>query len=208
MTENDQRPVRLLLVEDDEDDYVLTRELLADAKRTTFELEWIASFDEALQALARNEHDVCLIDYRLGEHDGLELLGRARELGVTAPMILLTGQGGGDVDLVAMRAGAADYLVKGAIDAPLLERSIRYALEQSRTLHALRESEARYALSARGANDGLWVWDLRTDQVYYSPRWKSMLGYEEEEIGKGPDEWFSRRSHTHSPSFAPRAESA
>ena len=192
MTENDHRPVRLLLVEDDEDDYVLTRELLSDAKRTTFELEWISSFDEALEALAKNTPDVCLIDYRLGEHDGLELLGRARELGVTAPMILLTGQGGGDVDLVAMRAGAADYLVKGAIDAPLLERSIRYALEQSRTLHALRESEARYALSARGANDGLWVWDLRTDHVYYSPRWKSMLGCEEDEIGSTPDEWFSR----------------
>ncbi|HEY0139875.1 MAG TPA: EAL domain-containing protein [Thermoanaerobaculia bacterium] len=192
MTDHDQRPVRLLLVEDDEDDYVLTRELLADARRTTFELEWISSFDEALGALANSTHDVCLIDYRLGEHDGVELLERARGLGVTAPMILLTGQGGGDIDLVAMRAGAADYLVKGAIDAPLLERSIRYALEQSRTLRALRESEARYALSARGANDGLWVWDLRTNDVYYSPRWKSMLGYEEHEIGSSPDEWFSR----------------
>jgi diguanylate cyclase (GGDEF)-like protein/PAS domain S-box-containing protein len=192
LTENDNRPVRLLLVEDDEDDYVLTRELLADAKRTTFDLEWISSFDEALGALANSTHDVCLIDYRLGEHDGLELLRHARILGVTAPLILLTGQGGGDIDLVAMRAGAADYLVKGTIDAPLLERSIRYALEQSRTLHALRESEARYALSARGANDGLWVWDLRTDHVYYSPRWKSMLGYEEDEIGSSPDEWFSR----------------
>ena len=91
-----------------------------------------------------------------------------------------------------MRAGAADYLVKGQIDAPLLERSIRYSLEQSRTLHALRESEERYALSARGANDGLWVWDLREDDVYYSPRWKAMLGYSEDQIGDDPDEWFSR----------------
>jgi diguanylate cyclase (GGDEF)-like protein/PAS domain S-box-containing protein len=192
LTENDDRPVRLLLVEDDEDDFVLTRELLSDAKRTRFELEWIASFDEALSALATNTHDVCLIDYRLGEHDGLELLRHARALGVTAPMILLTGQGSGDIDLVAMRAGAADYLVKGTIDAPLLERSIRYALEQSRTLHALRESEERYALSARGANDGLWVWDLRENQVYYSPRWKTMLGHGEEEIGDSPEEWLSR----------------
>ena len=192
MTDHDARAVRLLLVEDDEDDYVLARELLSDARRTKFELEWISSFDDAVRALATSTHDVCLVDYRLGEHDGLELLRHARELGVTAPMILLTGQGGGDIDLDAMRDGAADYLVKGQIDASLLERSIRYAMEQSRTLRALRESEERYALSARGANDGLWVWDLRSGDVYYSPRWKSMLGYAEEEIGGAPDEWFSR----------------
>jgi diguanylate cyclase (GGDEF)-like protein/PAS domain S-box-containing protein len=193
LTENhDERPVRLLLVEDDEDDFVLTRELLSDAKRTRFELDWIASFDEAIAALASSTHDVLLIDYRLGEHDGLELLRHARELGVAAPMILLTGQGGGDIDLAAMRAGAADYLVKGTIDASLLERSIRYALEQSRTLRALRESEERYALSARGANDGLWVWDVCAGDVYYSPRWKTMLGYGEEEVGTAPDEWLSR----------------
>jgi diguanylate cyclase (GGDEF)-like protein/PAS domain S-box-containing protein len=192
LTENDDRAVRLLLVEDDEDDFVLTRELLSDARRTRFEIDWIATFDDAVAALAGSTHDVCLIDYRLGEHDGLELLRHARDLGIAAPMILLTGQGGGDIDLAAMRAGAADYLVKGAIDASLLERSIRYALEQSRTLRALRESEERYALSARGANDGLWVWDLRAGTVYYSPRWKTMLGYGEEEIGSAPDEWLAR----------------
>ena len=182
----------MLLVEDDEDDFVLTRDLLADSRRTRFELDWVSTFDDALGALTRNGHDVALIDYRLGEHDGLELLHHARGLGVTAPLILLTGQGDGDIDLAAMRAGAADYLVKGQIDAPLLERSIRYALEQSRTLQALRESEERYALSARGANDGLWVWDLRDDEVYYSPRWKSMLGYTEEQIGDSPEEWLTR----------------
>ena len=192
MAENERRPVRLLLVEDDEDDYVLTRALLADARRTTFELDWISSFEEALEALACGSYDVCLIDYRLGENDGLELLRHARQAGFMAPLILLTGQGDGEIDLAAMRAGAADYLVKGTIDAALLERSIRYSLEQSRTLQALRESEERYALSARGANDGLWVWDLRRNDVYYSPRWKSMLGYGEDEIGSAPDDWFSR----------------
>jgi diguanylate cyclase (GGDEF)-like protein/PAS domain S-box-containing protein len=192
LSELDQRAVRILLVEDDEDDYVLTRDLLADSKRTSFALDWVSSFDEACPAIARGAHDLYLIDYRLGEHDGIEVLRCARAAGVTAPLILLTGQGDGDVDLAAMREGAADYLVKGQIDAPLLERSIRYALEQNRTLRALQESEERYALSARGANDGLWVWDLRSNDVYFSPRWKSMLGYGEEEIGHSPDEWFSR----------------
>jgi diguanylate cyclase (GGDEF)-like protein/PAS domain S-box-containing protein len=182
----------VLLVEDDEDDYVLTRELLADSRRSQFELDWISNFDEALDAICRFDHDLYLVDYRLGEHDGLELLRRAKSNGCNAPLILLTGQGDGDVDVAAMRAGAADYLVKGDIDAQLLERSIRYSLEQSRTLHALRESEERYALSARGANDGLWVWDLTRAEVYYSPRWKSMLGYADDQIGDSPDEWMSR----------------
>jgi len=192
LPELEQRAVRILLVDDDEDDFVVTRELLADSKRTTFQLDWIPEFNLALTEIGRNAHDLYLIDYRLGERDGLELLAYARANGCTAPLVLLTGQDDGEVDLAAMRAGAADYLVKGQIDAPLLERSIRYALEQSRTLQALRESEERYALSARGANDGLWVWNLRTNDVYYSPRWKSMFGYGEEEIGSQPEEWFSR----------------
>jgi diguanylate cyclase (GGDEF)-like protein/PAS domain S-box-containing protein len=189
---NDPAVIRILLVDDDEDDFVVTRDLLADSRDSKFELDWISTFDEAIEALIRDEHDLYLIDYRLGQHNGLELLVHASASGCPKPLILLTGHADGEVDHAAMRAGAADYLVKGMIDAPTLERSIRYALRQSRTLQALRESEERYALSARGANDGLWVWSLLTNDVYYSPRWKAMFGYGEDEIGNSPDEWFSR----------------
>ena len=191
LPEHDVAAIRILLVDDDEDDFVVTRDLLADS-RTPFELDWISTFDEAIDALIRDEHDLYLIDYRLGEHNGLELLSHAAASGCANPLILLTGHADGDVDYAAMRAGAADYLVKGSIDAPLLERSIRYALRQSNTLQALRESEERYALSARGANDGLWVWNLLSNNVYFSPRWKSMLGFGEDEIGDHADEWLSR----------------
>jgi diguanylate cyclase (GGDEF)-like protein/PAS domain S-box-containing protein len=186
------RTIRVLLIEDDEDDFVLTRDLLADSRRTRFSLDWMPRYHDALESIGRDEHDVILVDYRLGTHDGLEILRRAKTDGCARPIILLTGQGDGDVDIAALKAGAADYLVKGRIDAQILERSIRYSLEQSRTLEALRESEERYALSARGANDGLWVWDVRSGTVYYSPRWKSMLGFTEEEVGDSPDEWLSR----------------
>ncbi len=188
----DSREIRVLLIEDDEDDYVLTRDLLADSRRTRFSLDWVSSFDDALSAIGEGQHDVYLVDYRLGEHDGLEVLREARAAGCLRPIIVLTGQGDGEVDIAAMKAGAADYLVKGQIDSQILERSIRYSLEQSRTLEALRESEERYALSARGANDGLWVWDFGANTVYYSDRWKEMLGFSKDEIGDSPEEWFSR----------------
>lgn len=192
MPADSTEPIRVLLIEDDEDDFVLTRELLDASSRTRFDLSWAATYDEAVSAVARRQHDVYLVDYRLGRRDGLDLLRHVRALGITAPMILLTGATADDIDLAAMEAGAADYLVKGSIDTQLLERSIRYALQQNRTLQALRESEDRYALSARGANDGLWVWDLEHGVVYFSERWKAMLGYEDHEIGSSPDEWFSR----------------
>ena len=191
-TDLESRAVRVLLVEDDEDDYILTRDFLSESRRTTFTLDWVSTYDDAMREMRRDAHDIYLVDFRLGEHDGLEILRDAKAWGCGHPIILLTGQSDTDIDVAAMKAGAADYLVKGQVDAKLLERSIRYSLEQSKTLDALRESEERYALSARGANDGLWVWDIRENSVYYSPRWKSMLGYNDDEIGDSPDEWLSR----------------
>jgi diguanylate cyclase (GGDEF)-like protein/PAS domain S-box-containing protein len=191
-TDFESRAVRILLVEDDEDDYILTRDLLADSRRTQFTLDWIATYEDAMRAMQRDAHDLYLVDFRLGDRDGLQFLREAKAWGCPRPIILLTGQSDTDIDVAAMKAGAADYLVKGQVDSKLLERAIRYSLEQSRTLDALRESEERYALSARGANDGLWVWDVREGSVYYSPRWKSMLGFEDEEIGASPQEWLLR----------------
>src|SRR5579872_2763022 len=64
--------------------------------------------------------------------------------------------------------------------------------ERRKSEQALRASEDRYALVAAAANDGLWDWDLANNSIYFSPRWKSMFGHEENEIGSEPDEWFGR----------------
>lgn len=139
--------LHILLVDDDEDDYLITQDLLEDMGSSRYELEWVSSYEAALDKIARNNHDVYLIDFRLGRHSGLELLRWAVAEGVSAPLILLTGQGDHRVDLEAMEAGAADYLVKGEINAHLLERAIRYAVERRRAqMEQLKlEAELRQA---------------------------------------------------------------
>src|ERR1700691_1172577 len=135
----DTRALRVLIADDDEDDYILTRDLLLRIGRPRFQLDWTPSYEGALQAIELNQHDVYLIDYHLGHADGLPLLRAALARGRKAPIILLTGNDNWETDVEAMKAGAADYLVKGQLDARLLERSIRYALERkeaSAKLHA------------------------------------------------------------------------
>ncbi len=169
----DNALLKVLLVEDDEDDYVIIRDLLSEMGR--FELEWVTNYDHALEAIEREEHDVYLLDYHLGERSGLELLREALRKGCKGPIILLTGQGDREVDLEAMQAGAADYLVKGQIDAPLLERSIRYAF--TRTLRILGESEKRFRSLVQNASDIITVLDAQGTIHYASPSIERLLGY-------------------------------
>jgi PAS domain S-box-containing protein len=145
--------VKVLLVEDDEDDYILTQSFFEEIRDGHYQLEWIPNADEGLEAMVRNEHDICLVDYRLGACTGIELLSAAQVRGCKAPIILLTGQGEHEIDLQAMKAGAADYLIKGRLDARLLERSVRYALERRRAAAKAAADQAR--LAEFGANVGL-----------------------------------------------------
>jgi len=87
-----REPLRVLLIDDDQEDYLITRDLLADIAGRSYHLEWIDDYEAALAAFAQNRHDVYLIDYRFGRHDGLELLHAAAERGCPAPLILQTGQ--------------------------------------------------------------------------------------------------------------------
>ncbi len=130
---------RILLIDDDEDDYLLTRELLGEIFGGRLRLDWERNWNAALAAIREGWHDVCLVDYRLGERTGLELVREAVERGCSTPFIVLTGQGSREIDLEAMRAGAMDYLVKGEITAPLLDRSIRYSIERHRAERRLAE---------------------------------------------------------------------
>jgi len=138
---------RILLVEDDEDDYILTQAMLNKAMGESFELHWASSMRAALQLLQEQELDVMLIDYDLGAHNGLEVIRSAVALGCRVPSILLTGRGSYDIDLEAMRAGAADYIAKSEVTPLLLERAIRYAAERQRAQEALMQANEQLAHS-------------------------------------------------------------
>ena len=123
--------LQVLLAEDDEDDYVLTRDLLQQIPHMSFQLDWARSYTQAIESIECNRYDLCLVDHRLGPADGLQLLDAAAARGCTAPIILLTGDDDWETDFRAMKAGASDYLVKGQFDGKRLERSIRYAIERT-----------------------------------------------------------------------------
>jgi diguanylate cyclase (GGDEF)-like protein/PAS domain S-box-containing protein len=189
-------PLSILVVDDDEEDYFLTHAILADVYGERVHVEWSSSYEAAIEKLLLGRHAVCFMDYNLGARTGLELLREVLARGCRIPIIMLTGNDDHDVDVKSMEAGAADYLVKGRFGGPHIERSIRYAIgvavERHQTLEALRRSEERYALAVRGANDGLWDWDLTANRIYYAPRWKSILGYDDGQIGDNILEWFNR----------------
>jgi PAS domain S-box-containing protein len=132
---------KVLFVEDDENHYVLTRDLIVMSGANRIQLDWVSTYEAALESMVRNDHDAYLLDYRLGRRDGLELLEESLRTGCRGPIIMLTGYAHHDLDIKAMRAGAADYLVKGQITADLLERSLRYAIERQRSAEALRASQ-------------------------------------------------------------------
>src|SRR5262249_49251260 len=137
--------------------------------------------------------DLVLLDVEMPGLSGLDVLGwlRERHTQTELPVIMVTGRADGADIVEAFSLGANDCLTK-PVDFPVAVARIQTHLSHKWAVEDLRESEQRYALAARGANDGLWDWNLMSNQVYWSPRWKAMLGYAEDEIGVSPDEWLTR----------------
>jgi len=131
-------PIRVLLVEDDEEDYVLTRDLLRKAGAQRFELEWAKTLQAGIEAIARVKPQVILLDLSLPDCRGLETFQRTRARAPDLPIVVLTGLSDREVGDRAVQQGAQDYLSKGAVDAEGLARGIRYAIERNRAEVALR----------------------------------------------------------------------
>ncbi|NIG52189.1 hybrid sensor histidine kinase/response regulator [Chitinophaga sp. Cy-1792] len=175
-------PVNILMIDDDEDDFFLVNELLHDISPGQYKLEWAPTFEKGKQAINTMQHDVYLVDYRLGPFTGLDILHYFQMLKYQAPVIMLTGKGDYAIDQEAMQAGAYDYLVKGDITADLLERSIRYALDEYSHLRTIEESEKKYFGIFEKAHDLIILADSDKNIIDANPAALRTLKYPKEEL--------------------------
>jgi diguanylate cyclase (GGDEF)-like protein/PAS domain S-box-containing protein len=184
------RSSRLLIVDDNE----MNRDMFARRlERKGYVVELAENAKDLLQRVKRDAVDLVLLDIEMPEISGLDALKALRGLYSAAelPIIMVTAKTQSEDIVKALDLGANDYLTK-PIDFPVAVARIDTQLSHKKAQEALKESEERYALAARGSNDGLWDWNLSANVVHFSPRWKAMSGYQESEIGTSPEEWFER----------------
>ena len=185
------QPIPLILVADDDP---MLRFLAQQALESrSFKVMLAEDGKDALELFEAETPDLVLCDVMMPEVDGFELCASIRSMkqGEHVPIVMLTGLNDSKSIENAFSVGATDFCEK-PVNWELLPYKLNYILRASSTFTDLQVSEERYSLVARGANDGLWDWDYKNDQVYFSPRWKSMLGFTEAAIGNHPLEWIDR----------------
>lgn len=138
---------RVLLIDDDRGQFRLTSAQLKHFPRDKYELDWAGAYDEGLGKLLTGGYAACLLDYQLGDRDGLQLIREAVAQGCRTPIVFLTAETSAKIDFEAMNAGALDYLVKGEITPRILERSLRYAVKLAESFEALRRLATRDELT-------------------------------------------------------------
>jgi PAS domain S-box-containing protein len=182
--------LHLLVVSDDPEDGRLIEQLAASGLRgTEVAVKRIGDIGEALPAIENGGYDLLILDARIGDTSGLAVLGAAKRNPADTPIIFLTDDGDDETAVAAMRAGAADYLVKSRVSADLLRNAIRYAFDRRdterlrlRAEQALRDSERRYRLLMEHASDGILIFDRGGQLLTVNSRACEMLGYEREEL--------------------------
>jgi DNA-binding NarL/FixJ family response regulator len=184
----EEKPIRVLLVEDNPGDFRLIQEMFKESK-ATIELKWTGQLSTGLANLKEEMFDVVLADLGLPDSQGIDTFKKIHDQALQTPIVVLTGLDNNGLAMRAVREGAQDYLVKGQIDSDLLLRSIRYAIERYENLEQLRSAKVALALSeARFRNmidrdaDGILIVDGDGIVRFSNPGAEALWGRKAEEL--------------------------
>ncbi|MHA4811352.1 two-component system sensor histidine kinase NtrB [Flavitalea flava] len=178
------QPTRILIIEDDEDDFLIIRSCIKDIPEKEFHIDWCFKYEEALDHISHARYDLYFVDYLLGERTGLDLLRDAMNLGCEEPLVLLTGTGRRELDIQAMTMGAVDYLVKSEINTEKLERCIRYSLERSNYIRALKTNERKFRNIFERSKDAVFLADDKLVFLDANNATCELFKYSRLELGK------------------------
>ncbi len=151
--------VRVLIVDDDEDDFFITSEYIKNIQGGEFTIDWCYKYKEALENVLSGNYDIYFVDYRLGAKTGLDLLKESLHNNSDVPIVLLTGKGNQKIDIEAMQAGAVDYLIKSELTTEKLERCMRYSLERAQSVRALKANERKFRNIFEKSKDAVFIAD-------------------------------------------------
>ena len=187
-----EETVKILIVDDREVDRMTVQRLL---KAAGVKMNWSECYNcsEAIAILQHEQFDCVFLNYRLPDGDGLSLVQQVRALGITVPLVVLTGQGDEQIAVQLMKAGACDYLSKDKLAPDTLYQILRQTIRVHRAEieaaianQRLRESEERFRLVLEAANDGIWDWYCTTNEVYCNDRLLEIIGVSSAEFNSSP----------------------
>ncbi len=179
---SNEKRIRVLIVDDDEDDFLLTADTLKSISGRQFDIEWAHNYQKGLERIRNCDHDVYIVDYYLGVYTGLHLIREALKAKCEEPMILLTGVNNLEVDEAAAELGAFDYLLKGTLNAEGLERSIRYSLAQAAMIKTVKENESKFRTIFEKSRDMIFIADESGKLMSVSNSAVALTGYEIHEL--------------------------
>lgn len=177
-----ENTIRILIIDDDKDDFIITGEYIRDIDTANFHIDWCYKYQDALQHMKNHEYDLYFVDYRLGAKTGLDFIKDARLEECEEPIVLLTGKGNQAVDREAMQAGAADYLIKTELNTEKLERCIRYSMGRAASLKALKANERKYRSIFERSKDAVFLATEELQFIDVNASTLELLGYSIKEI--------------------------